>query len=207
VATVVSVHVGRVRARPDWTSAFVKAAVDGPVRVGPLGLAGDEHADTTNHGGPERAVLMYAEEHYAEWRDELSLDELPYGAFAENLTVHGLTEADVCIGDSLRVGGVVLQVACPRAPCWKIGKRWDVEDLTQRVSLTTRIGWLLRVLEEGEVQAGDPVEVVERPFPELTVARAYGVFSRREGGAAAAAELAGCQLLTPTWREALTKRR
>jgi MOSC domain-containing protein YiiM len=207
VPSVVSVNVGRVRARPGWKSAFVKKPVAGRVRIGSLGLGGDEHGDGANHGGPERAALMYAQAHYPEWKDELSLDELPYGAFAENLTVRGLTEADVCIGDSLRVGGALLQVSGPRAPCWKIGKRWEIEDLTQRVSVTTRIGWLLRVLEEGEVGAGDPVEVVERPYPELTVARAYGVYARREGGAAAARELAECPLLMPVWRRVLGARR
>ena len=120
--------------------------------------------------------------------------------------MRGLAEADVCVGDSLRAGGVLLQVSGPRAPCWKIGRRWDVGDLTRRASRTTRIGWLLRVLEEGEVEAGDPVEVVERPYPHLTVAHAYGVYSRRQGGAAAAAELADCPLLLPGWREALGKR-
>jgi MOSC domain-containing protein YiiM len=206
VASVVSVNVGR--ARPplaDTTSAFRKEPVAGPVRIGRLGLEGDEHADGKNHGGAERAVLMYAEAHYPFWRDELGRD-LPYGGFAENLTVRGLAEADVCIGDSLRAGDAVLQVACPRAPCWKIGARWEVEDLMRQVTTTARIGWLLRVLEESAVEAGSPVEVVERPHPELTVEHAYAVFSRRQGGAAAARELAGCALLTPKWREALAKR-
>jgi MOSC domain-containing protein YiiM len=207
VASVVSVNVGRVRSEADWTSGFVKEPVAGPVRIGPLGLEGDEHADRRNHGGPDRAVLMYAEQHYPEWREELGRDDLPFGGFAENLTVRGLTEDDVAIGDSLRVGSALLQVSGPRAPCWKISRRWEVEDLTQRVSVTTRIGWLLRVLVEGEVQAGDAVELVERPHPELTVAHAYAVYSRRKGGAAAAVELAACPLLTPSWREALGKRR
>jgi MOSC domain-containing protein YiiM len=207
VARVVSVNVGRVEAFPDWTSAFVKEPIPGRVRIGPLGLEGDEHADGVNHGGLERAVLMYAETHYPQWREELSLEELPFGSFAENLTVRGLTEAVVCVGDSLRVGGAVLQVSGPRAPCWKIGRRWEIDDLTQRVSLTTRIGWLLRVVEEGDVGVGDPVELLERPYPELTVAHAYAVYSRRAGGVAAAAELAACPLLTPTWREALGARR
>jgi MOSC domain-containing protein YiiM len=206
VANVVSVNVGRIRSDGDWTSGFVKEPVAGPVRIGPLGLAGDEHADTRNHGGPHRAVLMYAERHYPEWRDELGLAELPYGGFAENLTVRGLTEDDVAIGDSLRVGSAVLQVSGPRAPCWKISRRWEIDDLTQRVSVTTRIGWLLRVLEEGEVAAGDEIELVERPYPELTVAHAYAVYSRRKGGPRAAEELAACELLMPTWREALGKR-
>jgi MOSC domain-containing protein YiiM len=207
VASVVSVNVGRIRALDDWVSAFVKTPVSGPVHVGPLGLEGDEHADGTNHGGPERAVLMYAESHYPEWREELGLEDLRYGGFAENLTVRGLAEDDVCIGDALRVGGALLEVSGPRAPCWKIGRRWDVEDLTQRVSVTTRIGWLLRVVEEGVVAAGDGVEILDRPYPELTVAHAYAVYSRRRGGAAAAAELAACPLLMPTWREALRRRR
>ena len=207
MASVVSVNVGRALQLAGRTSAFRKEPIAGPVRIGHLGLEGDEHADGKNHGGPERAVLMYAEAHYPLWRDELGVAELPYGGFAENLTVRGLTEADVCIGDSLRAGGAVLQIACPRAPCWKIGARWEVDDLTQQVTRTARIGWLLRVLEEGTVEAGAAVELVERPHPELTVDHAYSVFSRRRGGSAAARELAACPLLTPSWREALARRR
>ena len=206
MATVVSVNVGRARPLADTLSAFRKLPAAGPVRIGPLGLEGDEHADAVNHGGAERAVLMYSDAHYPVWRQELGR-ELPYGGFAENLTVRGLTEADVCIGDSLRAGSAVLQVACPRAPCWKIAATWEVEGLTQRVTATGRTGWLLRVLEEGTVEPGDPVEVVDRPYPDLTVAHAWGVYSRRLGGERAASELAACPLLTPTWREALTKRR
>src|SRR5262249_36551758 len=129
VASVVSVNVGRVRSLGDWSSGFVKEPVTGAVRIGPLGLEGDEHADGRNHGGADRAVLMYAERYYDEWREELGFDELPYGGFAENLTVRGLTEDDVAIGDSWRVGSALLQVTCPRAPCAKIARRWDVDDL------------------------------------------------------------------------------
>ena len=102
-----------------WTSAIFKQPVKGAVWLGKENLDGDEQADRVNHGGPHRAVLMYAATHYPLWQDELGLNDIPYGGFGENFTSDGLAEDTVCIGDMYAIGASVVQVSQPRSPCWK----------------------------------------------------------------------------------------
>src|SRR6185503_8008997 len=109
VGRIVSVRVGLVVRHPRpkwdkasgamWSSAYVKGPVNGAVKVGPLGLEGDQQHDRRGHGGPDQAVLAYADSHYEAWRDQLDIVEMGPGAFAENLTVEGFDEQTVCIGD------------------------------------------------------------------------------------------------------------
>ncbi len=112
----------------EFTSAIWKEPVSGPVRAGGLGLAGDSVANTRVHGGPEQAVLMYAESHYPLWRAEWGRDDLGPGGFGENLTVEGLVEDSVCIGDVLEIGEARLQVSQPRQPCATLARRHGVRD-------------------------------------------------------------------------------
>jgi MOSC domain-containing protein YiiM len=209
-ATLVSVQVGRIRAygAPDaadprereWRSAFAKSPVSGPVHVGRLGLDGDEQAATEVHGGTEMAVLAYALEHYPAWREELGIAEMGPGGFAENLTVSGLDERTVCVGDVVTVGGARLQVSKPRGPCATISRFWKRPDLLRRVAETGRTGWYLRVLDEGAVAAGQEVRRLERPFPEWTVARVLELRHHPERDRGALARLADCAALAPGWR-------
>ncbi|HJS59493.1 MAG TPA: MOSC domain-containing protein [Vicinamibacteria bacterium] len=155
---LVSNQRGRVRDIGNWTTAFFKEPVLGPVWVENRGREGDQHADPRFHGGSEKAVLAYSADHSPAWRAELGL-EMPFGAFAENLTIAGLDETSVRLGDVFDRGEARLQVTQPRGPCVKIARRWERRDLTARV---VRTGWYLRVLVEGHVESGDPVRLVER---------------------------------------------
>lgn len=171
---VVSVQVGRARdypGPPAWRSAFVKEPVTGRVSVTVDGLDGDESADLTVHHGREQALLAYAFAHYALWREEIGLDAGP-GGFGENLTVAGADETTVRIGDLVRVGGALLEVTFERGPCVKISHRWGRPDLTRRVGKTGRTGWYHRVVEPGEVGAGDAYELVERQAGAPTILEA-----------------------------------
>jgi MOSC domain-containing protein YiiM len=185
-------HVAGVR------TAFGKRPVRGPVRVGPENLEGDAQADRRYHGGPDMAVLAYSADHYPAWREELGWPDLPLGGFGENLSVAGASEEAVCIGDLWRAGSAVLQVASPRRPCRKIAAYWGRPELLRRVRRTGRIGWYLRVLEEGSLQQGMEVELIGRPHPEWTVRRAFAVALQRRGPAALA--LAEVPALSPRWR-------
>ncbi len=158
-----------------WRTGYGKARVEGPVHLGLVNLDGDGQADKRHHGGPEMAVLAYSASHYAQWRGELAMPELPHGAFAENLTVEGADEQSVCLGDSWRLGEAELQVSQPRKPCNNISKFWGRAELLQRVIDTGRFGWYLRVLRQGRIEAGQPIELLARPHPEWTVARAMEV--------------------------------
>lgn len=185
-----------------WTTAFFKEPVAGPVWLGATNLECDRQADLKNHGGPDRAVMAYAAGHYPGWRAELYL-EIPHGAFGENFTVAGMDEATVCIGDSYEVGGAVVQVSQPRIPCWKIARRWQVKDLSARVQRSGRTGWYLRVLREGEVKADDEMRLIDRPYPEWTIARANAALYTRPPIEAEVRALAACPGLAPSLRMAL----
>jgi MOSC domain-containing protein YiiM len=191
-----------------WQTAFFKEPVDGPVQVRRLGLDGDGNADPENHGGVDKAALIYSADHFPSWRQEHGLAGLTGGGFGENLTIEGDSEAGVCIGDVYRVGGALLEVAQPRTPCWKLARRWGLDWLPRRVLETGRSGWYVRVLEEGPVQAGDAMELVERPATGLTVLLAgrqlYG--AREDWDLNAAAALAACPALARPARERLALR-
>src|SRR5581483_9340843 len=213
---VVSIQVGRPRPhgtpgstdpmeRP-YTTGYFKEPVAGPVHVGRTNLAGDGQADLVNHGGPDKAVLAYSADHYPAWRAELGVPDLPYGGFGENLTIAGLTEADVCIGDVWKIGPVLLAVSQPRQPCWKTARRHGRKDMPARVVETGRSGWYYRVLEEGEIEAGLPVELVERPNPDWSVSRANQVMYSEKEDEMLTLMLAGVLGLSASWQDALLQR-
>lgn len=204
-------HYGREDAagpmdRP-WETGFVKEPVAGPVRLGATNLEGDGQADRVHHGGPDKAVLMYAERHYDARRQSLNQPSLPFGAFGENFTMGGLAEADVCIGDTWRVGDTaIVQVSQPRRPCWKLARRWRIKTLPLQVQESGRTGWYVRVLQEGIVAAGMPVALLERPYPEWTIEQANRVMHTDKDDVAAALRLASIPLLSAGWRTTLTNR-
>ena len=190
----------------EWTTAFFKFPVAGPVDVGQLGIAGDEQVDRKNHGGPDKAVLVYSADHLPLWRERLNLPEMAGGAFGENLTVAGSTEEGVCIGDVWEAGAVQLQVTQPRQPCWKMSRRWRIKELAAWVVETGRTGWYFRVLREGEVAADMELELAQRPHPEWTVAAANHVMHVNKHNSERAAALAACPPLSASWREELLGR-
>lgn len=143
-------------------SGIVKAPVAGRVAVGRTGLAGDGQADLSVHGGPDKAVYAYPVEHYARWEVELRRDDLAPGRFGENLTVEGLEEGAVRIGDLLRADEALLEVSQPRMPCFKLGMRMGDPGFVRTFLQSGRTGFYLRVLEEGSLGAGDAL-VLERP--------------------------------------------
>jgi len=185
-----------------FTSAIWKSPVTGPVFAGALGLAGDAVANTKVHGGVDQALLMYAVSHYPLWEAELGRPMSP-GAFGENLTVRGLDEESACIGDVLAIGTVRLQVSQPRQPCATLARRHQVRDMIAIVRGNGRSGWYLRVLTEGNVEAGQSIEVADRPNPAWPVRRAAVVMHARGREPAAAADLAKCRELSEGWRSRL----
>ena len=190
------------RMEREFTSAIWKSAVAGPVRVGPLGLAGDSVYDTRDHGGPDQAVLMYAAAHYPRWEQELGR-RLEPGAFGENLLVDGLDEDTVCIGDVYQVGPVRFQVSHPRQPCSTLARRHQIPEMIAIVWNNGRSGWYLRVLVEGAVEADQSVERLDRPNPDWTVRRAARAMLARKQNTPEAAALARCVGLSAEWRERL----
>jgi MOSC domain-containing protein YiiM len=189
-----------------WTTGFFKTVVEGPVFAGTTDLAGDGQADLENHGGVDKAVLAYSADHYPKWRNELGLPGMPHGAFGENLTIVGLSEQSVCIGDIFRIGTVTFEVSQPRQPCWKLARRWRMHELTGLVVRTGRSGWYFRVVEEGWLEARLPVELIERPNPEWPVARANQIMYEHKVDRALTLALADVPRLSDSWVDELRYR-
>jgi MOSC domain-containing protein YiiM len=186
-----------------WRTGIYKQPVSGPVRLELENLDGDGQADLRVHGGPDKAVCVYSADHFPLWRDELGVQECGPGWFGENFSVSGLGEASVAVGDTFRIGTAVVQVSQPRAPCWKLGRRWNRLDMPKLVVRNGRTGWYLRVLEPGVVQGGDTLALVERPFAKWTIEAINDVAYNRSGARdlAAARELSECPALAQAWRD------
>ena len=142
-----------------------------------LNLVGDKQADLSVHGGPYKAVYAYPAEHYAFWRRELGEDDLPWGAFGENLTTEGLDESAVRIGDRFRVGTAELSVTQPRVPCYKLGIRFGSPLMVKRFLNSRRTGFYFSVAQEGEIDSGDAIELLARDTNSLTVADVFKLYA------------------------------
>ena len=167
--------------RPGSRSAIAKQPRPGPVYIGLEGLEGDEQGDRRVHGGPDKAIHHYARDHYRAWEADIGghrLLEQP-GAFGENISTTGITEGDVCLGDRLRLGSAVVEVAQGRQPCWKLSDRFGVPDMARRVQDSGRSGWYYRVLEPGQVEAGDELVLLARPYPDWPLPRLAALLYRR----------------------------
>ncbi|GAA0348917.1 MOSC domain-containing protein [Actinoallomurus spadix] len=184
MALLLSVNIGRPRPNPWKTTGITgidKRPVDGPVAVtapgpkgtGAVGLAGDRVYDVRNHGGTDQAVYAYAREDLDRWAAELGR-ALPDGVFGENLTTSGLDVNGALIGDRWRVGErVVLEVSCPRIPCGTFQGWMEEQGWIKRFTRAALPGAYLRVIESGEIRAGDPITVEDRPEHDVTVALAF----------------------------------
>jgi len=176
-----SVNIGQPRPnprKPVKLTGIDKRPVDGPVMVtrprakglGMVGLAGDRVYDVRNHGGPDQAVYAYAREDLDFWAAELGRP-LPNGVFGENLTTEGIDVNDALIGERWRIGpDLILETSCPRIPCGTFQGWLALEGWIKRFTLAARPGPYLRVIEPGEIRAGDRIEVVHRPDHDVTVA-------------------------------------
>jgi len=182
-ASVHSIQIGRIAPLGPGgvPSGFVKKTVDGPVEVTALGLAGDEQADLAVHGGRDMAVYGYAAAHYDAWRDDFPehRDRFVAGGVGENLTIAGMSEADLCVGDVHRIGSATLQVCQPRQPCSKFALRFNDNRLPKAMVRNGRAGWYYRVIEPGTIAAGDRVEAIERPHPTLRFERLVEIVNFR----------------------------
>lgn len=202
---LISINVGRPR-ELEWrgdivrTSIF-KAPVEGRVAVRGLNIAGDEQSDLSVHGGPDKAVYAYPHEHYAFWAAELGLDDLPFGAFGENLTIDGLVETAVNIGDRLRIGSAEFVVTQPRVPCFKLGVRFDRPDMPKRFLASGRMGFYVRVVQEGEIEAGDAITLLDRDAEGITVAEIITLYKGESSERELLRRASRAEALPAAWRE------
>ncbi|GAA1287727.1 MOSC domain-containing protein [Saccharothrix xinjiangensis] len=203
------VSVGVVRPLP-WhgrtvASGIAKTPVAGPVEVTRLGLAGDEQGDRKRHGGPDKAVLVYPDEHYRAWARQLG--DLTAPAFGENLTTTGVLEGDAVLGSVYAIGTAVLQVTQPRRPCFRLAAHHGVEDMAVLTQRSGRTGFYCRVLRPGHLTAGDTVALLSRPEHGITAAEVHRVLNVDRGDHVAARHLLDHPGVLPeSWVALLRKR-
>jgi MOSC domain-containing protein YiiM len=202
---VVSVNVGLPKEiqTPDGfvRSGIFKTPVEGAVVLRSLNLDGDRQADLTVHGGPDKAVYAYPSEHYPLWHKELRTEELPWGAFGENLTVEGLLENEVAIGDCFRIGSAVLQVSQPRLPCFKLAAKFNREQVIKELLDSRRTGFYTRVLQEGSLQAGDTITLVSKDPRHITVREITDLYIRKSLERNEIERVLSLETLAASWRE------
>ena len=207
---LLSVNVGLPR-EIEWKGKLVrtsifKAPVPGRVRVSQLNLEGDQQSDLSVHGGIDKAVYAYPSEHYSFWRKELPGMDLPWGVFGENLTTEGLLEEAVHIGDRFRVGSAEFAVTQPRMPCFKLGIRFDRPDIVKRFLQSGRSGFYFAVLKEGEVTAGDSIELLKRDEHGVTVADIVNLYGRDAANQELLRRVSELPSLPESWRDYFRKR-
>jgi MOSC domain-containing protein YiiM len=191
-------------------SAMARDAVDRPVMLRKLGFEGDQVADPTVHGGPDKAVHFYPAEHYPKWISHFTSEGIAHrlldhaGAFGENISASGLTEDKLRIGDRFRIGKALVEVAQGRQPCWKIDHHFGVRGLTGAVIKTGRCGGYFRVIEEGEVAPGDRIEQEERAAHDWTLELVFNLLigggHRGDGAREQLQALAALETLADGWR-------
>jgi MOSC domain-containing protein YiiM len=209
-ARVESVNVGQPRdvfwkGRTVRTGIF-KEPVAGSVALRRLNLEGDQQADLKIHGGPDMAVYLYPAGYYAFWREQFPQMEMPWGMFGENLTVWGLRDDSVYIGDRLQVGTAQLIVRSPRMPCFKLGLRFGRDDVLKTLLQSGFTGFYCAVLKEGEMAAGDPIKVLHRDEHEVTVLDIVRLERERKHDVDLLRRAVAVEELSPSWRDYFLKR-
>ena len=187
-------------------SAIQKDRAQGQQAITMTGFSSDAQADLNVHGGEEKAIHHYAQDHYAAWQREghMAQGTRP-AAFGENITTTGLAEENLCIGDILKLGTATVQISQGRQPCWKLGLHTGNEKMPFLFQKTGRTGWYYRVLQTGAVEAGDRISLVERRNPKWSVLRVTRARLTRRASREEAEALAGLADLAPGWRQAFAR--
>lgn len=190
-------------------SAIAKRPVDGVVRIGWQGLEGDSVADPVHHGGWDKAIHLYPNDHYDWWRERKPDHPLlqASGAFGENIASLGMTEEEICLGDRFSLGSALVEVSHGRQPCWKLDHRFGSRDILATIVKTGRAGLYFRVLREGEAEAKGRMELLDRPFPDWPIARVFRLLigGRHKVEPDAVRALANMPVLAEVWRDRARK--
>jgi MOSC domain-containing protein YiiM len=206
---IVSLNVGmpmQIRHnKRDIATGIYKSGTYEPLYLSRLNFEGDGQGDLIHHGGREKAVCVYPYEHYPFWENELRTS-LDYGAFGENLTIRGLLETDVCIGDVYKLGQAAVQVSQPRQPCYKLSVRYGAPEMPLKVQHTGYTGFYFRVLEEGIVSKADGLSLLQRHPHAVTVAYANRIMHRAKEEREGIARVLEVEALSENWRNTLLKR-
>lgn len=206
---ILSIQVGKPQpmtySKGEILTGMCKLPVRGELFLSSVNLEGDEQADLTFHGGVDKAVCVYSFEHYPYWESAMNR-KLQMGAFGENLTVRGVLESEVCIGDVFQLGEAIVQVSQPRQPCHKLAKRYDIPDLALQVQKTGYTGFYFRVLQEGMVTQEKPIRLLERDPHGITVQYANQIMHHDRNNLQAAERMLQVKTLSQNWQRTFAKR-
>ena len=208
---LISVNVSQPKSAPAGDGQTVmtgifKEPIHGRVMMRTLDLDGDGQADLTVHGGPDKAVYAFPIEHYDFWQHTLKRKDFQFGQFGENFTVEGMSEDTVHIGDVYRIGNAVVQVTQPRVPCYKLALRMGIPSFPKFFLASGRSGFYLRVLQEGDVGAGDAIELIQADPARLSVHEALNLAFFDKSNPELIRKATAVRALSAAWREILDER-
>lgn len=213
-AKILSIQVGLPQTRTavspidgaesEWESGIFKRPVSKAI-LGSTNLDGDGQADLRFHGGPDRAVLLFSVEHYPNWEERLGR-KLEFGSFGENLSVEGIDEETVCLGDIWETDTITLEISQPRIPCSKLSRRLETPGFHLEVTKKAWGGFYARTLREGLVTIGDVLRLASRPHPHWSVRRAFELYMHEKDDLSQLQELVAIPQLSQLWKEGLQKR-
>jgi len=207
---LLSLSVSRPRLVPyngtTVSTGIFKQPVNGPVQLRTLNLDGDRQADLSVHGGPFKAVYAYPSEHYPFWRSEFPGMDLPWAMFGENFTTEGLFEADLHVGDILRIGTATIVVRQPRMPCYKLGIKFQRDDILARFLQSGRSGFYFSVEAEGTVESGNQFEFVTRNPDGITIAEMNLLFVHDRYNRTLLEKALNTPALPDSWRDYFSNR-
>lgn len=203
-AKIISLNVGLprlvLRGEEPVSTGIFKEPVAGRVKLRKLNLDGDRQADLSVHGGPQKAVYLYPSEHYEFWREELPGMDLPWGIFGENFTTVGLLETETNIGDRFKFGSAEVIVTQPRMPCYKLGIRFGRTDIIRRFLASERTGFYFAVTKEGDVAAGDELELIEKASSGVRVVDVTRLYSSDRSNVDLLRRAIATEALPESWR-------
>jgi ferredoxin-NADP reductase/MOSC domain-containing protein YiiM len=188
------------------STGIFKTPASGRIRLRSLDFDGDGQADLSVHGGPDKAAYVYASEHYNYWRRELPDIPLPWGMFGENLTTEGLDEDTLQVGDRFRIGSAAVMVTQPRLPCFKLGLRFGRDDMVKRFLASGRLGFYFKVVNEGEIAAGDEVLLIERATNSAAVSEITRLYARDKDDLSGLQRMVRVAALPEDWRDYFKER-
>lgn len=202
---IISINVGLPRGVP-WqgkiiTTAIFKTPIQGIIRLRCINLDGDQQADLSVHGGTHKAVYAYPSEHYEYWKNQLPDKNFTWGNFGENFTTIGVFEDEINIGDTFRVGTAEVKATQPRMPCFKLGIRFDRPDMVKRFLASKRTGIYFSVVKEGEVRAGDSIELISRDPNEIRITEITRLFAFEKDDIDGIRRILQSEIVTENWRE------
>ncbi|MDA7025199.1 MOSC domain-containing protein [Bacillus sp. CLL-7-23] len=206
---IISINIGKpitidVNGKEIQTGIY-KMQIKKPIYLGKLNFQGDGQADLVHHGGVDKAVCVYPFEHYQYWENELNR-KLEYGAFGENLTVTGMLETNIHIGDIFQIGEAIVQVTQPRQPCFKLAKRYDLKDFPIRMQNNGYTGFYFRVLEEGWVTPGSNINRLETNAKQVTIEFANQIMHHDKKNVDALKRILEVEQLSGNWTNTFRKR-